>query len=168
MDRSPTRDPGVWQRPLTMILVGFVFALLLWWMGLPIAAALMAAFALFMGFWTSPLRSGPHVPLQQAARRRADDVAIVLWAPGDALSSRLHTAIRGRRDDVIWVNVDQDPQAAQMLAEVGGRTKLPLAIVGQDVRTEVTVAELLDMRAAGAERAAAQRAPRTSTDDTSD
>lgn len=147
----------LWLRPVLMVLVGLAFAGLLLLAEQWVAAALMALFALFMGFWTSPWRSGPHLPLAQAAARRADDVAIVLWAPGDPLSSRLHTAIRGPREDVIWVNVDQDADARAMLAQVGGREKLPLAIVGEQVRTAVTVGDLLDMRAAGKERAAAQR-----------
>ena len=79
---------------------------------------------------------------------RSDDTAIVLWAPGDPLSSRMQAALRTRHKSIVWVNVHQDQDAAQLLAGHGGRLALPLVIVGEDVLKRATVGQLLDLQAA--------------------
>ena len=106
----------------------------------------MGAFSLFMAYWTSPLRSGPHTPLAdaQARMREADGTAptIVLWAPGDPASARLQAAIRAPREDLIWVNVFKDPAAKQLLGRYGGERMLPLALQGEDAARIDSVSEL--------------------------
>lgn len=143
-----------WTRSALLLLGGALATVLLVLADQLIAAIAVAVFSLFMAYWTSPLRSGPHAPLETALARRADDVVIILWAPGNPLSARLQTAIRGERDDVVWVNVYQDPQAQQLLAEHGGAAAVPLVIVGHEVTAAATVAQMLEMQEAGRRRAA--------------
>ncbi|RRR17275.1 hypothetical protein DS079_15460 [Brachybacterium paraconglomeratum] len=111
-----------------------------------IAAIAVGAFSLFMAYWTSPLRSGPHIPLASAQERvrEADGTAptIVLWAPGDPASARLQAAIRAPREDLIWVNVFKDPAAQQLLGRYGGERMLPLALQGEDAARIDNVSEL--------------------------
>lgn len=143
--RIPAR---AWLRPSFMLLGGLAVAAVLMLMGQDVAAVVFAAFALLMGYWTSPLRRGPHTPFLQAMSERSDDTAIVLWAPGDPLSSRMQAALRNRHESIVWVNVHQDHEAAQLLASHGGRLALPLVIVGEDVQMRATVGQLLDLQAA--------------------
>lgn len=121
-----------------------VLALVEQWIG----AVALALFAAFMAYWTSPLRAGDHTPLATAQERRTAGTAIVLWAPGDPLSSRLQVAFRSPREDVVWVNVHRDVQAQQLLAEHGGTEALPLVLVGETVRPRATAGEVLDLQAA--------------------
>jgi hypothetical protein len=151
--RRPGAPVRAWLRPALLLVGGLLATTLLLLADQTLGAVLVALFSLFMAYWTSPLHAGPHTPLATALERRGDDVVIVLWAPGSTLSARLQTAIRGPRPDVIWVNVYQDPEAVQVLAEHGGLDALPLVVVGQDVAASASVVQLLDMQAAGAERA---------------
>ena len=143
--RIPAR---AWLRPALMLLGGLAVAALLLLMRQHVAAVVFAAFALLMGYWTSPLRRGPHTPFLQAMSERSDDTASVLWAPGDPLSSRMQAALRNRHESIVWVNVHQDQDAAQLLASHCGRLALPLVIVGEDVLIRATVGQLLDLQAA--------------------
>lgn len=148
-----------WIRPALMLLGGLAVAALLALEGLWAGAVMFSLLALLMGYWTSPLRTGPHMPFSEAIGRRGDEVAIVLWAPGDPLSARLHTAIRGGREDVAWVNVLKDPAAARFAEEQGGRGELPIVVVGEEIATRATVGRLLDMQADGRDRAAGESGP---------
>lgn len=112
-----------------------------------IAAIAVALFSLFMAYWTSPLRSGPHLPLHQALAKGAG-TTVILWAPGNPLSARLQAVIRSPREDVEWVNVFRDPQAQQLLAEHGGDDALPLVLLGGQTLTNATPGDLLDLQAA--------------------
>lgn len=140
-------------RPLLVLIGGMAAAALLAWIAQLIVAVPLALLTLLMAYWTSPLRSGPHTSMSEALAQRGDTVAIILWAPGDPLSARMQTAIRGQRSDVLWVNVYQDPGGRQLLEEHGGTESLPLVIVGQDVGRTATVGDLLDLQEAGRERA---------------
>src|SRR5699024_1532 len=102
---------------------------------------------------TSPLRSRPHTSLRQALEQRGDTVAIILWAPGNPLSARMQTAMRGQRPGALWVTVYQEPHGRELLGEHGGTGALPLVIVGRDVARAATVGDLLDMQEAGRKRA---------------
>ncbi|MGO1409668.1 MAG: hypothetical protein ACTHV2_14915 [Brachybacterium sp.] len=137
------------------LLLAGLLALAEQWIG----AVAVALFSVFMAYWTSPLRAGEHTPLATALARRGDDVAIILWAPGNPLSARLQAAFRTPREDVLWVNIFQDPAAQQFLADHGGADAVPLVIVGEDITPAATVAQLLDMRAAGAARAKGGQQP---------
>ncbi|MCS6711974.1 hypothetical protein JSY14_08060 [Brachybacterium sp. EF45031] len=150
---SPTVPPSAWVRPLFLLLGGLAVAVVLWLIGQRIAAIGLVLLALLLAYWTAPLRRGPHTPLAEALPRVADDHAVILWAPGDTFSARLQTAVRGNRPDVTWVNVLQDPEAAEFLAAHGGRSALPLVIVGEEVLRHATTGAYLDARAAGMHRA---------------
>lgn len=151
-DPVPTGAPvRAWLRPALLILGGLAVAVLLWVIGQHLAAGAMALVALFMGYWTSPARGGQHTAFGPAMAERGPDRAVILWAPGDPMSARLQTAIRGQRSDVAWVNVYRDGEAATFLAGCGGRGALPLVILGERVLRRATVGQYLDARAEAAE-----------------
>ena len=149
----PHTPVTVWLRPLLVLLGGMAAAVLLAWIDQLILAVPLALLTLLMAYWTSPLRSGPHTSLSEALEQRGDTVAIILWAPGDPLSARMQTAIRGQRPDVLWVNVYQDPDGRRLLEDHGGTDSLPLVIVGEDMARAATVGDLLDLQEAGRKRA---------------
>lgn len=142
--RIPAR---AWIRPALLVLGGLLIAAVLLWAHLWWGGIAMAIAAVFMGYWTSPARGGQHEPFAQAMAKRGPDHAIILWAPGDALSARLQTAIRGQREDVSWVNVYRDAEADDFLLGSGGHAALPLVIVGDEILRRATVGRYLDTRA---------------------
>jgi hypothetical protein len=121
-----------------MLLGGALAAVLFVLVDQTLAALAIGVFSLFMAYWTSPLRTGPHVPLAEAQARAREasgkHVTIVLWAPGNPASARLQAALRSPREDLAWVNVFKDPAAQELLARYGGERMLPLALQGEDVR----------------------------------
>ena len=144
---STTHAPArAWLRPVLLLVGGALLTLLMVLADQLIAALAVGAFSLFMAYWTSPLRSGPHTPLASAQERArgADGRAptIVLWAPGNPASARLQAAIRAPREDLIWVNVFKDPAAQQLLGRYGGERMLPLALQGEDAARIDNVSEL--------------------------
>ena len=143
---TPRVPARAWLRPVLLLVGGALLTLLMVLADQLIAAIAVGAFSLFMAYWTSPLRSGPHTPLAdaQARMREADGTAptIVLWAPGDPASARLQAAIRAPREDLIWVNVFKDPAAQQLLSRYGGERMLPLALQGEDAARIDSVSEL--------------------------
>ncbi|WP_231880803.1 MULTISPECIES: hypothetical protein [Brachybacterium] len=143
---TPRVPARAWLRPVLLLVGGALLTLLMVLADQLIAAIAVGAFSLFMAYWTSPLRSGPHIPLAdaQARMREADGTAptIVLWAPGDPASARLQAAIRAPREDLIWVNVFKDPAAQQLLGRYGGERMLPLALQGEDAACIDSVSEL--------------------------
>ncbi|WP_240613334.1 hypothetical protein [Brachybacterium endophyticum] len=149
---------GLWVRPALMTLGGLAVAVLLAVTGHWVAAVLLAALGLLMGYWTSPLRRGRHMPLAQALDGRDDERAIILWAPGDPLSARLQAAVRGEREDIAWVNVLKDPAASEFAESHGGRGALPLVLVGSTCLRRATVGQFLEAKAEGEERARADAA----------
>lgn len=149
---TPRIPARAWLRPALLVIGGLTVAAILaglrmWW-----GAAAVAAAALFMGYWTSPVRGGQHVPFATAMSRRAPGHAIILWAPGDPLSARLQTAIRGERPDVTWVNVYQDAEADAFVLAHGGHAALPLVIIGDEILRRATMGRYLDARAEAADR----------------
>lgn len=141
--RPPAR---AWLRPLATLVGGLLLAALFAVLDQWVLAVPLVLLAVLMAYWTGPLRRNPHQPWSEASAQRVDDMAVVIWAPGNPLSARMQTAIRSQRTDVLWVNAYQDPQAAEILAEHGGREALPLVFVGEDVTPAATVGQLLDMQ----------------------
>lgn len=166
---SPRVPARAWLRPALMLVGGALAALLFVQVDQQLAAFAIGVFSLFMAYWTSPLRSGPHTPLASAQERArgADGTAptIVLWAPGDPASARLQAAIRAPREDLIWVNVFKDPAAQQLLGRYGGERMLPLALQGEDAARIDNVSELFAFqdrtRQGGAPGGAAGAGPTT-------
>jgi len=152
---APLRVPAsAWLRPALLLVGGLLVAALLLAVDQLVAAVAMALFALLMGYWTSPLRSGQHEPLTSALAARGPGDSVILWAPGDPLSARLQTAVRSTRTDVTWVNVYRDAEAAQLLAEHGGREALPLVLLGDGTEVRrASVGAFLDASAAAQEAA---------------
>lgn len=148
---SASHSPGVparaWLRPLLFLVGGLAIAVVLYLVHQVLAAIALAVLTLFMAYWTSPLRGGQHLPFAEAMDRRSPEHAIILWAPGDPLSARLQTAVRGDREDVSWVNVYRDPEATTFLDCSGGRGAIPLVIVGDEIVRRATVGQYLDARA---------------------
>lgn len=131
-----------------MVVIGLAIAAFLYLVANNIVAAIpMTALALFMGYWTSPLRQGQHTTFSEAIAQRSPEHAVILWAPGDPLSARLQTAVRGNRPDVTWVNVYRDAEAEGFLECSGGRGAIPLVIVGDEIIRRATVGQYLDARA---------------------
>lgn len=149
-DEAPCRPDGpgprIWLRPAAFLLGGLALALVLLWLDRVAGAVMLTLLALLMGYWTSPLRRGDHTPLRPALDDREPDTAVILWAPGDPLSARLQTAIRGRKPDVTWVNVYKDPDAETFLATAGGYGALPLVLVGDQMLRRATVGAYLDAK----------------------
>ena len=143
---TPRVPARAWLRPVLLLVGGALLTLLMVLADQLIAALAVGVFSLFMAYWTSPLRSGPHTPLASAQERvrEADGRAptIVLWAPGNPASARLQAAIRAPREDLIWVNVFKDPAAQQLLGRYGGERMLPLALQGEDAARIDNVSEL--------------------------
>jgi hypothetical protein len=143
---SPRVPARAWLRPALLLVGGALLTLLMVLADQWIAAVAVGVFSLFMAYWTSPLRSGPHVPLAAAQARAREaagkHVTIVLWAPGDPGSARLQAAIRSPREDLAWVNVFKDPAAHELLSRYGGERMLPLALQGEDAAHIDNVTEL--------------------------
>lgn len=148
--RIPAR---AWVRPVLLLLGGLLVCAVLLLVHRIAGAVLIGAFALLLGYWTSPLRRGQHTPFAEALERRAPDHAIILWAPGDPLSARLQTAVRGQREDVTWVNVYRDPDAEVFAVASGGHAALPVVLVGERILRRATVGDYLEARAEQEEQA---------------
>src|SRR5699024_4113409 len=140
--RSPRIPAPAWLRPTLLLVAGPPLSGVLLLADQRIGAVALVLFSVFMAYWTSPLRAGDHTPLATAQAQRTVGTAIVLWAPGDPLSSRLQVAFRSPREDVVWVNVHRDAQAQQLLDQHGGTEALPLVLVGETARARATAGEL--------------------------
>ncbi|WP_232820135.1 hypothetical protein [Brachybacterium sp. YJGR34] len=141
------------MRPLLLLLGGAVLTVVLLLVEQRIGAIALALFTVFMAYWTSPLRSGPHTSLAEARERAGGADAIVLWAPGDPVSARLQTAFRSPREDLIWVNVYRDPSAGELLEAHGGTAALPLVVLGEDATTVASAGALMDLQEQARRRA---------------
>ncbi|MEE1619687.1 hypothetical protein [Brachybacterium sp. J153] len=135
-----------WLRPALMIVGGAVLSALLVAVDQLLAAIAVGLFSLFMAYWTSPLRSGPHTSLALAREAGAGGATLVLWAPGDPGSARLQTGLRGPRADLVWVNVRRDADAMALLQEHGGEKALPLVLIGDHARRVESPAELFALQ----------------------
>ena len=66
---TPRVPARAWLRPVLLLVGGALLTLLMVLADQLIAALAVGAFSLFMAYWTSPLRSGPHTPLASAQER---------------------------------------------------------------------------------------------------
>lgn len=134
----------MWKKSIGLFLVFALTGLLLYMQGWWWLTILFVAFAVFMAFWTSPLRRGLHTPIADALTRRGPGHAIVIWAPWDKGSSQLQVAIRSNDERVDWVNCVHDAEARAFAATHGGLDALPVVIVGERVLTEATSGAVFD------------------------
>lgn len=143
---APDIPARAWFRPAALAVGALALTVVLGTIGLWLGAILVFVAGLFMSYWTSPLRRGPHenfLDARAAQQRRGG--AVIVWAPGDPLSARLLTALREKRSDVSWVNVYYDRQARAALEQNGGLSALPLVLVGEEtVLSSATVAQVLE------------------------
>lgn len=131
---APARVPAsAWLRPAAMLLGGALLTVLLVFGDQLIGAVASTLFAVFMAYWTSPLRSGPHTPLATARTEAGPDGTVLLWAPGNPSSARIQAALRSPRPGLVWVNVYRDSEAMAIVEERGGVRLLPLAMRGATI-----------------------------------
>ena len=128
---TPARIPAsAWLRPVALLLGGALLTVMLVLGDQMIGAVAAAVFAVFMAYWTSPLRSGPHTPLADARAEAGPGGTVLLWAPGNPASARIQAALRSPRPGLVWVNVYRDREAMAIVEERGGVRLLPLAMRG--------------------------------------
>ena len=140
---APARIPAsAWLRPGALLLGGALLTVLLVLGDQIIGAVAAGVFAVFMAYWTSPLRSGPHTSLASAHAQASPGTTILLWAPGNPASARIQAALRSPREDLVWVNVCKDPAAHELRTRYGGERMLPLALQGEDAAHIDNVSEL--------------------------
>lgn len=83
-------------------------------------------------WWLSPLHRGRHVPHARAQAESGDDDFVVYWKPGCTYCIRLLATLRrSERDQIRWVNVWQDADAAQFVADHNdGNVLTPTVMTG--------------------------------------
>ncbi|WP_219107300.1 hypothetical protein [Austwickia sp. TVS 96-490-7B] len=85
-----------------------------------------------VGAWVaSPLRADPSLTHWDAQQRHVRDGAIVVyWRPGSLGCLRLRSSLRSVSDQILWVNVWADDEAAAFVRDVnGGAEIVPTAIL---------------------------------------
>lgn len=91
-----------------------------------------ALFACLLGAMiASPLRSDRSLTHWDAQQRHVRDGAVVVyWRPGSLGCLRLRSALRSVSDEILWVNVWADDEAAAFVRDVnGGSEVVPTAIL---------------------------------------
>ena len=64
------------------------------------------------------------------ALARAEHGVAVYWRPGCVFCNRLRMAVRGRRDDIAWVNIWEDDAGRAYVAGVnGGDETVPTVVI---------------------------------------
>lgn len=108
--------------------------------GLSPAAVVGLVVLLAGGWWVSPVHRGRHVPHASAEAEAGDDDLIVYWKPGCQYCIRLLARLdRSERDRVRWVNVWQDEDAAQFVADHNdGNVLTPTVMTGAGRRLPMT------------------------------
>lgn len=140
---APARIPAsAWLRPGALLLGGALLTVLLVLGDQIIGAVAAGVFAVFMAYWTSPLRSGPHTSLASAHAQASPGTTILLWAPGNPASARIQAALRSPREDLVWVNVYRDSEAMAIVEQRGGARQLPLAMLGERIGHVENAADL--------------------------
>lgn len=89
----------------------------------------LAAGLLLVGYWLSPWFGGisrRHRDVE--ALPESDRPCVIYWRPADIFSTRLRGGMGKRRKDAIWINVWQDPEAADF-AQDAGKGMLPVVVL---------------------------------------
>ncbi len=98
--------------------------------GVIFAAILALNLGLFLWFTRPGVRrdSTSHASAQQAA---SDNDVIVYWQPDCIYCDLLKSGLGRTRDKVLWVNIVEDPEAAEFVASYhNGDQTVPTAITG--------------------------------------
>jgi hypothetical protein len=104
---------------ILLVLLGVALGLLLW--------------------WTQPGRGGSHLSHADAQAAAGDRDVIVYWRTGCVYSDRLKLGLGRVRHDVLWVNILEDPEAAEFVATFhGGHQVVPTAVTGAGVMIDAT------------------------------
>lgn len=145
MSRS-TRPSFVqlWARPTLLALVGVILGAIALYYEWLLLALTFVAFSLFMAWWTSPLHRGAHTPWLSALEKRAPNHAVIVYSPVDRRSSQIQVGFAASDSRITWVNYLQDAEAAAFVAQHGGYTALPVALVGEKVLSHASAGEILD------------------------
>lgn len=105
------------------------------------------------GWWVSPMRRGRHVRHARARAESGDEDLIVYWKPGCSYCIRLLATLdRSEKEQIRWVNVWRDADAAQFVADHNdGNVLTPTVMTGTGRRLSMTAeavrAHLADQRA---------------------
>ncbi|BCJ41729.1 membrane protein [Actinoplanes ianthinogenes] len=106
---------------------GVVVAAGKWATGSIGAAAVLLVFFLVLAVATSPLVFPRPVT---AAATRADSRPVVYWRPGCPYCVRLRTVLGPRADQVQWVDIWQDPEAAAIVRGFAdGNETVPTVVI---------------------------------------
>lgn len=135
-----TDGPRRWVGPIIVLAAAVFSAVTIYGGRSEITAVAMGSVMTWYAWWISPLRRGRHVGHRQARSRAGDDDVIVYWRPGCSYCIRLLWRIdRGVRDDVHWVNIWQDDEAAAFVASLhDGDQVTPTAITGSGRQLSAT------------------------------
>ncbi|MDY7104106.1 MAG: glutaredoxin domain-containing protein [Actinomycetota bacterium] len=104
-----------------------------------IVAAAIALGVLALAWRLSPLRRDRHVPHAEAMESAGPDDVIVYWRPGCQYCIRLRRGLGERADDVTWVNIWADADAAAFVRSLNdGNEQVPTVVTGTEARLEPT------------------------------
>ena len=118
---------------ILLLVLGVMLAVLLW--------------------WTRPNRGGLHISHASARAATNDDDVIVYWRPGCVFCDRLKLGLRQMRDDLTWVNIARDPEAAEFVAgHHNGNEVVPTVVTGAGALLDPTPAAI-EAQLAGARSA---------------
>lgn len=102
--------------------------------GYPMLGVLIGVGLLAAAVLVAPRRRTPSVTNAEALERaRRDGLLIGYWRPGCPHCNRLRTALRGE-EGILWVDIWQDPAAADFVREVNdGHELVPTVLAGDAV-----------------------------------
>lgn len=120
-----------WQHAVGWGLVGFALLVLAAGTGRPWLGIAALGVCLVTAWSASPLRSDRSLTHWDAQQRHVRDGAVVVyWRPGSIGCLRLRSALRSVSDQILWVNVWADDEAAAFVRDVnGGAEVVPIAIL---------------------------------------
>jgi hypothetical protein len=108
-----------------------------------ILLVLLGLLAGLLVWWTRPSRGGAHLSHAAAQAAAGDGDVIVYWRPGCLFCDRLRLGLGSARHDVSWVNILNDPEAAEFVATYrDGNEAVPIAVTGAGEMIDATPAAI--------------------------
>jgi len=113
--------------------------------GEPAAGVLMLAVGLGLAWWVSPWRGGRSARHHEVmARPRRERPVVIYWRPGCRFCARLRRRLGRRGREAVWVNIWQDPEAAEFVRRRnGGDETVPTVVLDGKAVTNPDPAEVL-------------------------